>query len=111
MLTHDERKHVKILQRRLEHLATRVASCPPDRPPKSWDLAEMSALRWALATLTGEDADGNNDRDAVAVGEAGRARVVPIVHGSPRDVRTVRHADVQRERVADRLRSVRSRWR
>src|SRR6476659_3134022 len=110
-LNHDERKHVKTLRRRVDYLRTRVAEYrATHREPASRDLAEIAALRWVLTQVTGEP-DDHDDDNAAAMGEAGRARLVPVVHGHRRDVQSVRDADVQRGRMADRLRRVQARWR
>jgi hypothetical protein len=62
-------KHISAIERRKNHLEKRTA----DRPDLSFDLSELSALRWVLETL-------NNPQKR----EKGHAMKVEIInHGDP----------------------------
>lgn len=47
-MTRRERDHLQTLQRRMEHLEARITAAGRDR---SYDRAELAALRWALRRL------------------------------------------------------------
>jgi len=65
-LTNVDRRHVRHLRRRLEHLDRRVDS----ERRNDWDLAERAALRWVLARLTGTTAPTTAPEDLPAPVEA-----------------------------------------
>lgn len=48
-LTYRERRHVKMLMRRRDHLKARVASSSKDL---TWDKQEIAALDWAIRNLS-----------------------------------------------------------
>ncbi len=48
-MTADELKHYEVIQRRIDHLANRIASNPGR--DLSYDKREMSALRWAIRVI------------------------------------------------------------
>lgn len=50
-MNQKQRSHVKALQRREQHLATRIASLPDDVTSLPYDKGERAALRWALAVI------------------------------------------------------------
>lgn len=53
ILTRDERRHLDALERRADHLASRVAAAGPERDDLQYDRQELTALRWAIGLLGG----------------------------------------------------------
>lgn len=47
----DETRHIKTLERRLQHLSARINYMSDHGKDRSYDLAERAALRWAINKL------------------------------------------------------------
>jgi len=51
-LKYKERKHIAVLQRRMQHLRERIGQAPLDKS-MDWDKRELGALRWVIERVYG----------------------------------------------------------
>jgi len=56
-LTHKDLDRLAVLTKRADFLSDRIAAATAIGRDLSWDKAEVAALRWAIAKLTGSACD------------------------------------------------------